>query len=92
VAAYSCDAGDFPAESARVLADLDTWVLGALRHTPHPSHLSITEAIEWVRRVKPRRTVLTHLHADLDYRATAALLPPGIEPAYDGLSVEEVTD
>ena len=90
--AYSCDVNDFPGESVAALGGLSVWVLGALRHTPHPSHLSVGEALEWIRRIKPRRAYLTHLHADLDYRKTAAALPAGVEPAYDGLTLEEAVD
>ncbi len=89
--AYCCDVNDFPAESVEALAGVDTWILGALRYKPHPSHLSVSQAIEWVNRVKPRRTILTHLHSDLDYRKLAAELPAGMEPAYDGLAVEEIS-
>ncbi len=86
--AYSCDVSGFPDESLAVLAGLDAWVLDALRHTPHPSHLSVGEALQWIARVAPRRAYLTHLHSDLDYKATAAMLPAGVELAYDGLSIE----
>lgn len=62
-------------------------VLNALFETPHPTHLSIPEAVEAGRRIGAERTILTHLthrtgHADL-----AGRLPPGIEPAYDGLAI-----
>jgi phosphoribosyl 1,2-cyclic phosphate phosphodiesterase len=86
--AYSCDVSGLPEESMAALAGLEAWVVDALRHTPHPSHFSVGEALEWIARVAPRRAYLTHLHSDLDYRATAAMLPEGVEPAYDGLSIE----
>ena len=41
--------------------------LDALRPTPHPSHLSLSEALEQVERYAPREAVLTNLHIDLDY-------------------------
>lgn len=89
--AYCCDVNEFPPESIAALEGVDTWILGALRYKPHPSHLSVAQAIEWVERVKPRRAILTHLHADLDYRKLASELPAGMEPAYDGLTVEETS-
>jgi phosphoribosyl 1,2-cyclic phosphate phosphodiesterase len=42
--------------------------------------------LEWIARLKPRRAILTNLHADLDYEELRRQLPPNIEPAYDGLS------
>ena len=88
--AYSCDVSDIPEESIAALRGLDTWIVDALRHTPHPSHFSLGRALEWIARIGPRRAYLTHLHADLDYRATLAILPAGVEPAYDGLVIETV--
>jgi phosphoribosyl 1,2-cyclic phosphate phosphodiesterase len=70
------------------LRDLDVLVLNALWWRPHPTHMSIAEAVDTARALGARRTYLTHLthetgHADLEAR-----LPAGILPAYDGLTVE----
>jgi phosphoribosyl 1,2-cyclic phosphate phosphodiesterase len=86
--AYSSDISAMPDESRKHLRDLDVFVVDALRYTPHPSHLSVDEALELTRSVGPRRTILTHMHIDLDYRALAERLPSGVEPAFDGLVVE----
>jgi phosphoribosyl 1,2-cyclic phosphate phosphodiesterase len=83
--AYSPDVSDLPEETLRHLEDLDVWILDALRYTRHPSHFSVEEALSWIERVKPKRAILTHMHVDLDYAALAAGLPPGVEPAYDGM-------
>ncbi len=69
------------------LAGTDTWILDALRYRPHPSHLSVDEALAWIDRIKPRRAILTNLHTDLDYDVLRGQLPPHVEPAYDGLSI-----
>jgi phosphoribosyl 1,2-cyclic phosphate phosphodiesterase len=76
-----------PPERER-LGGLDVLVLNALWWRPHPTHMSISEAIETARSLGARRTYLTHLthetgHADLESK-----LPAGIFPAYDGLTVE----
>ncbi|MCT4654943.1 MAG: MBL fold metallo-hydrolase [Cohaesibacter sp.] len=83
--AYSSDVNDLEPESIELLQGLDIWVVDALRYTPHPSHFSVDEVISWVERLKPKRTILTHMHIDLDYEALSAKLPKGIEPAYDGM-------
>ena len=85
--AYSCDVSDLPGETQRELADLDVWIVDALRYRPHPSHFSVSDAIAWVDRIRPRRAILTHLHADLDYATLRRELPAGIEPAYDGMII-----
>ena len=55
---------------------------------PHPSHLSVADALGWIERLKPKRAILTNLHADLDYETLRKELPANVEPAYDGISVE----
>jgi phosphoribosyl 1,2-cyclic phosphate phosphodiesterase len=86
--AYSCDLSDLPAASVEALAGLDVLVIDALRYKPHPSHLSLAEALTWIGRIKPRRAILTNLHADLDYEVLRRELPPHVEPAYDGIQVK----
>jgi phosphoribosyl 1,2-cyclic phosphate phosphodiesterase len=84
---YSCDLSGLPDDSVAALAGTEIWILDALRYRPHPSHLSVDEALAWIDRVKPRRAILTNLHSDLDYEVLKGQLPPHVEPAFDGLSL-----
>jgi phosphoribosyl 1,2-cyclic phosphate phosphodiesterase len=86
--AYSCDIGGLPDDSAAALAGLDVWIVDALRYRPHPSHFSLSDALEWIARLKPRRAILSNLHSDLDYDVLRNTLPPGVDPAYDGMAIE----
>jgi len=86
--AYSCDLSGIPPESVDVVSDLDVWILDALRPTPHPSHLSLAEALEHVDRFNPRQAVLTNLHIDLDYTETDRITPANVRPAFDGLQID----
>ena len=83
--AYSADIKELPPESLGLMAGLDVWIVDALRHSPHPSHFNLAEALHWIGRVKPKRAILTNLHTDMDYAALCATLPPSIEPAFDGM-------
>jgi len=85
--AYSCDLKRLPPESVAVLAGIEVWIVDALRYTPHPSHFSLDEALEWIGKVGPQRAILTNLHSDLDYDVLRAKLPAHVEPAYDGMTV-----
>jgi phosphoribosyl 1,2-cyclic phosphate phosphodiesterase len=85
--AYSSDVVDLPESAIEALQDLDVWIVDALRWTPHPTHAHVEKALGWIERVRPRRAILTNMHIDLDYAALAAALPPGVEPAYDGLTL-----
>jgi len=58
-----------------------------LRREPHSTHFSLDEALAVAAELAPRRTLLTHISHDLEHAATSATLPPGVELAYDGLSV-----
>lgn len=86
--AYSPDLSDIPEESVPLLSGLEVWIVDALRYTPHESHFNVKRALEWVGRLKPKRTILTHMTSELDYATLARELPEGVEPAYDGMTIE----
>lgn len=86
--AYCCDISDFPDETLPRLKDIDTLIIDALQYRTHPSHMSLGEALEWVERLRPRQTYLTHMHVPLDYDAVAAETPANVAPAYDMLRFE----
>ena len=52
-----------------------------------PSHAHLARSLEWIARVKPKRTILTNMHVDMDYDTLRRELPPGVEPAYDGMVI-----
>lgn len=85
--AYVTDCSEIPPESARLLSGLDTLVLGVLRPEPHETHFSLSQGLAVVDQLKPRRAFFTHISHRLEHERTNAVLPPGIELAYDGLAV-----
>ena len=85
--AYSPDISDLPETSIPLLEGLDVWIVDALRYTPHESHFSVKQSLAWAERLKPKRTILTHMTSELDYQKLASELPSGVEPAYDGMVV-----
>ena len=86
--AYLTDVKEVGPEAEAALQGLDVLVLNALWWRPHPTHLSIAEAVELARRVGARRTFLTHLTHETGHAELAARLPADITPAHDGLTVE----
>jgi phosphoribosyl 1,2-cyclic phosphate phosphodiesterase len=87
--AYCTDVSGIPDASWPLLDGLDVLILGALRPSkPHPSHFSMEEAVEAIRRVKPRQAYLTHMSHLMDYDALTPRLPPNVALGYDGLSFE----
>jgi phosphoribosyl 1,2-cyclic phosphate phosphodiesterase len=89
--AYSCDLSGFPESSYDAISGLDLWILDALRPTPHPSHLSLPESLEWIERFKPRQAVLTDMHIDLDYATLDRETPDNVTPAFDGMQIDVMT-
>ncbi|MBA2753082.1 MAG: MBL fold metallo-hydrolase [Chloroflexia bacterium] len=85
--AYVTDAKTIPPGSLDLLRDLDILVLNALREAPHPTHLSIAEALAVIAEVRPRAAYLIHLSHELRHAVAEALLPPGVHVAHDGLTV-----
>ncbi|QDU82807.1 Phosphoribosyl 1,2-cyclic phosphodiesterase [Polystyrenella longa] len=85
--AFCTDVSEIPEESWPLLEGLDTLIIDALRHSPHPTHFNVDQALEAIRRLKPLQTYLTHISHSLEYEATNAILPEGVEMAYDGLRV-----
>lgn len=86
--AYVTDVKMIPDSTRPLLEGLDTLVLGALRHTDHPLHFTIAEAVAEVERIKPRQAFFVHTSHDLDYATTNAELPPHVRLAHDGLVID----
>ncbi len=84
---YVTDCKTMPQATIDALRGVDTLVINALRHKEHPTHLSLSQAIDIIRQINPRQTYLTHLSHDMGPHATVDL-PDGIQIAYDGLEVE----
>jgi phosphoribosyl 1,2-cyclic phosphate phosphodiesterase len=86
--AYLTDCNRIPDESWPLLDGVRTIVLDALRHRPHVTHFSVSEAIDVVARLGAARAYFTHICHDLPHAETCAQLPAGVELAYDGLVLE----
>ncbi len=86
--AYVTDCSSIPEPSMEQLQGLELMVLGVLRPKPHPTHFSLSEGLEVVGKLKPRRALFTHIAHRLDHEQTNRLLPEGVELAYDGMKVK----
>lgn len=84
---YVTDVKCIPPAAVQQLKGLKVLVLNALLDRPHPTHLSIDEAVATAQAVGAERTLLTHLTHQNTHLALARRLPRGIEPAYDGLTI-----
>ena len=84
--AYSTDVVALNDAAFSILEGVDTWVVGCfLRRGPHWTHADLKTVLEWVERLRPRRTVLTHMGTDMDWAWMRENLPAGVEAGYDGM-------
>ena len=69
------------------LQNLKYLIIDCLKFKKHPSHFNLKESLFVHHSLKPKKTILTNLHYDLDYNSLLKKLPPNVIPAYDGLSL-----
>ena len=84
--AYVSDANKIYNKDLKYFKNLNYFVIDCLRLNHHPSHFNLSEVIELTEYLKPKKAILTNLHADLDYNYLLKILPNNIVPAYDGMS------
>lgn len=86
---YSTDVVALDESAFAALHGVDTWIVGCfLRDEPHWTHANLPTVTEWVARLRPRRTILTHMGTSMDWKWMSDHLPAGIEPAFDGMVVD----
>lgn len=85
---YYTDCKSVPPAAMELARDADALVLDGLRPQPHPSHMSIAEALLVARDLGVAATWITHLTHLNDHAQLAAALPAGVAPAFDGLRLQ----
>ena len=84
--AYISDCNKISNKSLGKIENLDFLIIDCLRKDKHPSHFNYDDALDLIKKIKPKKSILTNLHVDLDYFKLRKKLPSNIVPAYDGLS------
>ena len=86
--AYSTDLKNFYENDLDNLQDLDLWVVGLLRSDPHPSHAGFEQILDYIKYIKPKKTIFTHMTALLDEEKLISKCPKNVLPAFDGMEIE----
>tara|TARA_Y100000816_G_C26024276_1_gene535991 strand:+ start:174 stop:947 length:774 start_codon:yes stop_codon:yes gene_type:complete len=86
ICAYASDVNEIYKKDLKHFYNLEYFVVDCLRINPHPSHFHLNEVLNLIEKIKPKKTILTNLHSDLDYNYLLKILPKNVQPAYDGLS------
>ncbi len=84
--AYISDCNKISNKALNKLKNLNFLIIDCLRKDKHPSHFNYDDALKLINKIKPKKSILTNLHVDLDYFKLKKKLPKNIMPAYDGLS------
>ncbi len=85
---YSTDVVRLDEAGFAALNGVDTWLVGCFQREAHMTHAHLDLVLAWHARLRPRRTVLTHLGPDMDFGVISACLPDGVEMGWDGLVLD----
>ena len=85
--AYISDMKEAYPETIELMQGVDTLIVDALRHTPHPTHMSFAEALVFRDTVKAGRTWFTHIMCEILHAREEQKLPADVRIAYDGLKL-----
>ena len=86
--AYLSDCASVPEPVRARIEGVEVLVIDGLRDKPHPTHLTVAEAIEAARVIKAQRTFITHLAHQKSHVDRQKDLPPGMDVAFDGMKIE----
>lgn len=89
---YVTDAKGISDTSLDLMRGADVLIINALRQRPHPTHLSLGEAVDVVSQLRPRQAYIVHVSHEVSHAAVCHSLPPGVTLAYDGLTVRTERD
>ena len=85
--AYASDVNNIYQKDLKNFKNLKYFVVDCLRFNKHPSHFNLDDVLKLTNIIKPKKTILTNLHTDLDYNHLLKILPKNIKPGFDGLTL-----
>ena len=85
--AYLSDANKIYTNDLKKFKNLEYLVIDCLRYEHHVGHFNLEEVLKLISVLKPKKSILTNLHTDLDYKRLLKVLPNDIVPGYDGMSL-----
>ena len=86
--AYISDVSKIYNKDYKYLKNLSYLILDCLWIDKHPSHFNLDESIQLIKKLKPKKAILTNLSPVLDYDFLKKILPKNTIPAYDGLTIK----
>jgi len=83
--AYISDCNDLSIINIQALKNLRYLIIDCLKIKKNFAHFNLKESLYIQKHLKPKKTILTNLHYDLDYNELLRKLPKNVVPAYDGM-------
>ena len=84
--AYLPEANKIYEKDIKHFVKLKYLVIDCLQYNQHPSHFSLFDVCNLIKKIKPKKTILTNLNNQLDYLSVKKIVPKNVFPAYDGMS------
>ena len=85
--AYASDISLFYKKDYKKLTKLDYLIVDCLWYRKHSAHFNLDQVLDLVKKILPKKTILTNMHSDLDYDQLKKKLPKNIVPGYDGMTL-----
>ena len=85
--AYSTDVKFLPEKSFEILKDTEVWIVDCLSYEESFTHSHLEMTLQWIKRVNPKKAILTHMSHNIDYNEISKILPPNVEAAFDGMTI-----
>ena len=85
--AYAPDVNKIHNMDLKHFKNLKYFIVDCFRIKKHPTHYNLNEVLNLIKIIKPKKTILTNLHTDLDYNYLLKILPNNVIPAHDGLTL-----
>ena len=86
--AYASDVDLIYDKDLKYFFKIENLIIDCLRFKKHPTHYNLEDVLKLVKNLKPKKTILTNLHSDLDYNNLLRFLPKNVIPAFDGMTLK----
>ena len=85
--AYASDISLIYKKDINLFKNLRYFIIDCLWLKKHPAHFNLEQVLNIVKIIKPKKTILTNMHSDLDYNSLKKILPKNIIPGFDGMTI-----
>ena len=85
--AYAPDVNKIDNKNLKYLKNLNYFIVDCLRYNFHPTHFNFDDVLKLIRKIKPKKSILTNLSNEIDYDKIKKQLPKNVIPAHDGLTI-----